>query len=65
MHPRFVLTERGGIQFDYGIDEGQGPGDTTHVILLEHDVFLQRKDAYGPGSRSFGDPEITIVKGRG
>jgi hypothetical protein len=65
MHPRFVLTERGGVQFDYGLDEGRGSGDTTHVILLEHDVFLQRKDEYGPASRIFGEPEIITIKGRG
>lgn len=65
MHPRFVLTERGGIQFDYGLDEGHGPGDTTHVVLLEHEVFLQRRREYGKESRSFGEPETITVDGRG
>ena len=65
MHPRFVLTERGGIQFDYGLDEGYGPGDATHVVLLEHEVFLRRQREYGQESRSFGEPETITVEGRG
>jgi len=39
LHPRFILTERGGLQYDYGLDEGDGPGDTTIVTLMDHDLW--------------------------
>ena len=39
LHPRFVLTELGGLQYDFGLDAGDGPGDTTIVHLLEEDIW--------------------------
>jgi len=39
-HARYVLTERGGIQYDYGLDEGDG--QTTDVYLMSHNVYEQR-----------------------
>ncbi len=62
LHARYVLTERGGLHFDFGLDEGQG---TTLVSLLEHDVFLQLWRDYRPVSRVFGTPEVITVAGRG
>lgn len=62
LHPRFVLTERGGVYFDYGLDEGPG---TTLVTLLEHEVFLKLRDDYCETSRAFGAPRIIHVSGRG
>ena len=62
MHPRFVLTERGGVHFDYGLDEGPG---TTLVSLLEHEVFMKLREDYTPASRVFGTPEVVTVAGRG
>jgi hypothetical protein len=65
MHPRFVLTERGGVHFDYGLDEGQSPGDTTLVSLLEHEVFRELWSDYQPSSRVFGEPELFEITGCG
>ena len=62
LHPRFVLTERGGVHFDYGLDEGPG---TTLVSLLEHEVFLRLWSEYRPDCRVFGTPELITVAGRG
>jgi len=62
LHPRFVLTERGGVHFDYGLDEGPG---TTLVSLLEHEVFLRLWSEYRPESRQFGTPTLITVAGRG
>ncbi len=39
-HARYILTERGGICYDYGIDEGDG--QTTDVSLIDHSVYEQR-----------------------
>lgn len=33
-HARYVLTELGGIRYDYGLDEWEGDGQTTDVSLL-------------------------------
>ena len=34
LHPRFVLTEKGGIGFEQGLDTGH-PGEETLVTLLD------------------------------
>ncbi len=62
MHPRFVMTERGGVHFDYGLDEGPG---TTLVSLLDHDAFLGFWRDYRAESRVFGTPEVVTVTGCG
>lgn len=41
-HARYVLTELGGIRYDYGLDEWEGDGQTTDVSLLSHSVYEQR-----------------------
>ncbi|KAF0151181.1 MAG: Uncharacterized protein FD143_2120 [Ignavibacteria bacterium] len=40
-HPRYLLTEFGGINVDYGFDEGV-PNETTDVSLLGHTLYKQR-----------------------
>ena len=45
-HPRYVLTERGGIRFEYGLDEWDGEGQTTDVSLLSHSLYKQRWKDY-------------------
>jgi len=65
LHPRFVLTERGGIQFDHGLDEGQSTAQTTLVTLLEHEVFLQLRSDYRRGSVTFGTPDVLSIHGKG
>ena len=39
LHPRFILTNRGGIHIESGLDEGR-QGETTLVSLLEYEIFL-------------------------
>lgn len=45
-HARYVLTEWGGIRYDYGLDEWEGVGQTTDVSLLTHPVYEQRWREY-------------------
>jgi hypothetical protein len=45
-HARYVLTERGGIRYDYGLDEWEGSGQTTDVSLLTHSLYEQRWKEY-------------------
>ncbi len=45
LHNRYVLTELGGVRFDYGLDEGN-PGTTDDLSLLERHVYEQRWRQY-------------------
>lgn len=64
LHPRFVLTERGGMHFDYGLDEGHSSNETTLVSLLEHSVFTELRQDYHPNAGKFGKPEVIQMAGR-
>ena len=37
MHPRYLLTELGGIKYDWGFDERREPHHLNEVILLENE----------------------------
>lgn len=41
MHPRYILTEVGGLRIEKGLDEG-APGETTDVSLLDLDLCSAR-----------------------
>src|SRR5262249_11745918 len=66
LHPRFIITERGGIQFDYGLDAGEGQKDTTIVILMEEDLWRVVQADYLRPSPSFdlGPGCTTEIQGR-
>jgi hypothetical protein len=43
MHARYIITERGAVRFDAGLDEGRSSSETTPVTLLpysEHQHWL-------------------------
>lgn len=50
LHPRYVMTELGGIHYDYGIDEGNG---TTDVTLLSASLYEQRWRDYQKETSAF------------
>jgi len=52
LHPRYILTERGGLHYDYGLDEG-GEGETTNVQLLSEELHRQRWQQFLPDSGVF------------
>lgn len=58
MHARCLLTERGGMGFDWGLDEGTNPHQTTEVRLKERERFTELRAQSHPESRYFGNPEI-------
>jgi len=45
LHPRYILTDIGGVHFDSGLDSGE-PGETTDVRLLTIDLYVQRWNDY-------------------
>jgi len=61
MHPRYFLTERGGIRFDYGFAEGNA-GETTDVQLLNDELYLARWNDYQPNSAAFNLRDKLVVK---
>lgn len=50
LHPRYLLTNRGGIGFDYGLDEGDG---TTDWRRLSDELWKHRREQFEPDSGHF------------
>lgn len=53
LHPRFIFTELGGLQPDYGLDEGESDKDTTIISLMSEDVWQMVRADYCAASQSF------------
>ena len=66
LHPRFLLTDLGGIHFENGLDEGD-PGEATLVKPLTHEVWQKCRAFYCKQSAAFTlTPDCIIdVAGRG
>lgn len=62
MHARYVLTERGGLRFDYGLDEGSD-GETTDVSFLSREEHRIRFAQYCSDSSEFRLADSWSVKG--
>lgn len=45
LHNRYVLTDRGGVSFGWGLDEGS-KGQTDDVVILARDVYEHRWAQY-------------------
>jgi hypothetical protein len=45
LHNRYILTERGGVSFGWGVLEGK-PGETDDIGLLAPDVYKMRFEQY-------------------
>jgi hypothetical protein len=60
LHPRYILTDRGGIRIERGLDEGED-GETTDISLLDVALYSQRWSEYqrGAGVHEFVD-EVTV-----
>jgi hypothetical protein len=66
MHPRFLLTDLGGIHFENGLDEG-APGEKTLVKPLTYEIWQQCRSFYCQSSGTFAlTPDcIVSISGRG
>lgn len=62
MHARYVLTNRGGIGFDYGLDEGAG---TTAWVRLSEPLWEQSMREYRPDTAPFGFVDAWKVNSEG
>jgi len=45
LHARYLLTNRGGVHFDYGLDEGDG---TTAWARISDELWKQRREQFEP-----------------
>lgn len=52
LHARYILTEKGGLRFEHGLDEGN-PGETTDIECLATKSHADRWDQYHPGGSAF------------
>lgn len=50
LHARYLLTNRGGIHFDYGLDEGDG---TTAWARISDELWRQRREQFEPETGCF------------
>ena len=52
LHDRFILTERGGVQFSVGLDDGN-EGETTNVHILSEELRRSTWNKYLSNSPAF------------
>jgi hypothetical protein len=50
-HPRYILTDRGGLRYDYGLSEEDGK--TTDIGILGPDVYARRWSEYSASGTAF------------
>ena len=63
LHPRYILTEMGGIGFEVGLHEGK-PEESTDVAILEPAILEQRRSEYQLDSPVFRRAQEPIQRGR-
>lgn len=68
MHARYILTDKGGISIDYGLDEADGvghAGETTDVRILGNGVYRRRWEEFKNPDRVFEKCiDDLIIEGR-
>ena len=65
MHGRFLLAEFGGLQYDYGLDEGDSPHEQTVVTLMDDALYQQVRSDYEPSTSPFALPPDAVIEIRG
>lgn len=63
IHARYVLTERGGVRIDWGLDTGSD-GQTTDITLLDDSLWKKRWEEYHEPSKTFDFIDKICVKGK-
>jgi len=59
-HRRYILTERGGVAFEGGLDKGK-EGQTTDVYILEAELRAERWEEYQETSTAYArDPLVPV-----
>lgn len=64
-HARYLLTEFGGVKFDWGFDQGNSPQHLNEVLLLEHARFEEITARFTAGTPCSSDRcEAIEIPGR-
>lgn len=63
LHNRYILTDVGGVQFGFGLDEGD-PGTTDDVTLLSADSYRRRLESYTGPTLAFELEGEVAIKGQ-
>lgn len=63
IHARYILTERGGIRIDWGLDTGR-EGETTDVTLMDENLWKKRLEDYYETSETFDLMDKVCIKGK-
>ena len=62
LHNRFILTDRGGVMFGVGLDDGDGAvGETDDIKLLDDETYKIRWQQYTSGVAFDLVDELTIL----
>jgi len=62
-HGRYILTERGGIRIDWGLDQGKS-GETTDISLMDDGIWQECWESFQDGAKMFQLIDLVIVEGR-
>ncbi len=61
LHPRYILSEIGGVRFERGLDSGE-PGQSIDVSLLSESLHVKRWENYQKSTAAFDyQDEVSIV----
>ncbi len=52
-HARYILTDVGGVGSEYGLDEGNSPGDQTDLYMLPESLRTRRTAEFSLESQAF------------
>jgi len=63
IHARYVLTEKGGVRIDWGLDTGP-EGETTDVSLMDESLWEKRWKNYQETSKTFHLVDKTTIVGK-
>jgi hypothetical protein len=63
LHPRYVLTEFGGVRVDFGLDEGN-LGEVTDVGLLDRATWERRRADFSVGGTTFEPAGVPVKLAR-
>lgn len=61
LHARYVLTELGGVGYDWGLDKSDEEGVTTDVRLLNESVYGRRWDDFQEKTATYSPKEDPVV----
>ena len=64
MHARYVLTEKGGVKIDWGLDAGKR-GQTTDVSLMDDHLWKKRYGMFNEKAKVLEFVDAITVCGRG